>query len=185
MSSTVVRPDDLTEAHATDPDRGWVGGRDKAVLLVGHSRKDFVTRSSTGKTLKCMDPMDPRVTYICNTIIPQLCRLARTFYGRIVVQLGMDPRDWGYAEPVASAWRKIFDRCALAWQACGCIVVNGSHVGRSLPRADSYHLVCTKSSVRAVAEWLVGLLRLAGMLTRARSWLAQQDKLAGGADAPF
>jgi hypothetical protein len=73
-------PEDLTEAHAFDPEHYWhyYGGRDKAVHLVGHAGNDFVTRSSTGKTLYCMDPMDPRVTYICNTIIPQFCRLART-----------------------------------------------------------------------------------------------------------
>jgi hypothetical protein len=74
-------PEDLTEAHASALDYDWhyYGGWDKAVLLVGHAGNDFVTRLSTGKTLYCMGPMDPRVTYICNTIIPQFCQLARTF----------------------------------------------------------------------------------------------------------
>jgi hypothetical protein len=171
---------DLTAAHATDPEYYWgtYGGPKTAVLLVGYAGNDFITKSTTGLSLTCLRPDDYRVTHICNVVIPQYCQLARTFFGRIVVQLGMNPADWRYEGDTAEAWKAIFERVTLAFQACGCLVVSGTHVWRLCPRAsgDPIHLSCVSNSVRLVTEFLLNLVRLVVTLYPSEGWQNDQDK---------
>jgi hypothetical protein len=113
--------------------------------LIGYAGNDLIVKNAPDSSITypitgIRSPNDPRVDKICFEVVPKLCSLGHAFYGRIVVQVGVAGSDWGYTGDVPFAWNLSCQRAALAFQACGAIVVDGHHVWQRLTKADPYHV---------------------------------------------
>jgi hypothetical protein len=89
------------------------------------------------------------------------------------VQLGLTAEDWGYTGACAEAWSRT-QRVALAFQACGAIVVDGHHLWSYMTRQDAYHVATAPWSCVLMAEWLANLVRLAFLLRPTSAWTDTQ-----------
>jgi hypothetical protein len=185
-STLKLSPDDLEEFPAPDDMKGerwdwYYGQRETSVLLLGYSGNDLVVknleRPHTGskKVVGVTPPQRPPGRQDLPRDHPEDLCLGHLVYGRVVVQLGLSPEDWGYVGACAETWARTQQRVALAFQACGAIVVDGHHVWRHMTKMDPYHVAIAPGSAILMAEWCANLVRLAFLLRPTPEWVQKQQ----------